>query len=121
MLLYLLLPPVHITTAQSDVIGRSATFVAAVTCSLDTSVDGRLRHHLAIRGQTQEAHEVYEGGGEVQLPSKFTGGVVEGERVVVVVEAFAWKKKKNYNEYINKKQNNPKIPNPTEETVEEKY
>lgn len=67
----------------------SATFVAAVARPLHAGEDGILRHPLAVSGQTQEAHEVYEGSGEVQLAAKLTGGVVEGECVMVVVKAFS--------------------------------
>lgn len=68
---------------------QSATFVADVACSLNASSDDILRHSLAVRGQTQEAHEVYEGCGEVELAAELTSGIVEGEGVMVVVEAFA--------------------------------
>ena len=71
----------------------SATFVAVVARSLHASHDNFLRHPLDVPGETHEAHEVYEGGGEVELAAELTCGVVEGERVVVVVEAFAWEKK----------------------------
>lgn len=67
----------------------SATLVAAVAAALHARTDHLLRHLLAVFGQTQEAHEVYEGGGEVELGAELAGGVVEGKRVMVVVEAFA--------------------------------
>lgn len=67
----------------------SATFVAAVAGPLHAAEDGVLGHPLAVPGQTQEAHEVYEGSGEVQLAAKLTGGVVKGECVMVVMEAFS--------------------------------
>lgn len=66
----------------------SATFVAAVTCSLYASPDCFLQHPFAVLGQTQEAHAVYKGSGEIELEAKLTGGVVKGECVMVVVEAF---------------------------------
>lgn len=69
---------------------QSATFVAHFTCSLNASNDNLLRHPLGVRGKTQEAHEVYEGGGEVEPAAELTGGVVEGERVMVVMEAFTY-------------------------------
>lgn len=68
----------------------SATFVAAVTRPLHAGEDGVLRHPLAISRQTQEAHKVYEGSGEVELASKLTGGIVKGECVMVVVKAFSY-------------------------------
>lgn len=68
----------------------SATFVAAVTRPLHAGADGVLRHPLAISRQTQEAHKVYEGSGEVELASKLTGGIVKGECVMVVVKAFSY-------------------------------
>lgn len=68
----------------------SATFVAAVTRPLHAGEDGVLRHPLAISRQTQEAHKIYEGCGEVELASKLTGGIVKGECVMVVVKAFSY-------------------------------
>lgn len=68
----------------------SATFVAAVTRPLHAGEDGVLQHPLAIPRQTQEAHKVYEGSGEVELASKLTGGVVKGECMMVVVKAFSY-------------------------------
>lgn len=67
----------------------SATFVAGITRSLNTGRNNFLGNPLGVRGQADEAHEVYEGGGEVELAAKLTGGVVEGECVMVVVEAFS--------------------------------
>lgn len=72
--------------------GDSATLVAAVPRSLDATVDHLLRRLPEVRGQAQEAHEVDEGRGEIELDAELAGGVVEGERVMVVVEAFAWKR-----------------------------
>lgn len=69
----------------------SATFVGAVARSLSASPDRFLLDPPQVRSQTQEAHGVYEGGGEVELAAELTGGVVEGEGVMVVVEAFTWK------------------------------
>lgn len=65
--------------------------MAAVTGSLGAGRDEVAGHPLAVLGQAQEAHEVYEGGGDVQLHAELTGGVVEGKGVVVVVEALTWK------------------------------
>lgn len=73
--------------------GDSATFVAAFTRPIHACSDNFLRHLFEVLGQTQEAHGVYEGRGEIELDSKLTGGVVERECVVVVVEAFPWKPK----------------------------
>lgn len=92
MLLYLLLRSVlvrHIVIScrvcsECD----SATLVAAVACSLYASSNRFLQHPLAVLGQTQEAHGVYKGGGEIELAAELAGGVVEGECVMVVVEAF---------------------------------
>lgn len=70
----------------------SATFVAAVTRPLFACNYHFLWHPLTVRGQTQEAHKVYKGSGEIELTAKLTGGVVKGECVMVVVEAFPWKK-----------------------------
>lgn len=72
----------------------SATFVAAVARSLHASNDRFLRHPLGVLGQTQVAHGVYKGSGEIELAAKLARGVVEGERVMVVVEAFPWKAKR---------------------------
>lgn len=69
----------------------SATFSAAIPCSLLACKYQLLWYALTVRGQTQEAHEVYEGSGEIEPAAELAGGVVEGECVVVVVEAFAWK------------------------------
>lgn len=80
--------PLH----RESVSGRhSATFVAAVARSLHAGGDRFFHHPPAVFGQAQEAHQVYEGGGEIELAAKLAGGVVEGERVVVVVKAFPWK------------------------------
>lgn len=68
----------------------SANLVAAVTCSLGAGQDEVAGHPLAVLGQAQKAHEVYEGSGDVHLNAELTGGVVKGEGVVVVVEALAW-------------------------------
>lgn len=90
MLLYLLLRSVLVRHVRYQLKSRydSATFVAAVARSLDARRDDFLRHLFGVLGQSEEAHGVYEGGGDVQLAAKLTGGVVEGECVVVVVEAF---------------------------------
>ena len=43
---------------------------------------------LPVRRQAQEAHEVDEAGGEIQLHAVLARGVVVWERVVVVVESL---------------------------------
>lgn len=92
MLLYLLLRSVwfdmSVSFAEFYSWCDSATFVAAITRSLNASNDQFLRNPLAVLGQAQEAHEVYKGSGEIELAAKLTGGVVKGECVMVVVEAF---------------------------------
>lgn len=45
-------------------------------------------HSLAVFGQAQEAHEVDETSGKVQLAAKLAGSIVIGERVVVVVKSL---------------------------------
>ena len=62
--------------------------MAAVARSLHAGKDHFFGNLLAIRGQTQEAHEVNEGSGEIELVAKLTAGIVKGECVVVVVVAF---------------------------------
>ena len=66
----------------------SATSDAAVTRPQNASGDDLLGHPLAVLGQTQEAHGVYEGSGEIELAAELAGGVVVGECVMVVVETF---------------------------------
>lgn len=72
--------------------GRSgrplAAPVAAVSGALDSSEDRLSGHALGVAGQAQETHEVDEAGGQIELPAVLAGGVVEGERVVVIMEAF---------------------------------
>lgn len=93
MLLYLLLRSVFVRHIgiNCEVCSRcdSATFVAAITRSLYTSSYRFLLNPLAVLGQAQKAHGIDEGGGEVELTAKFTGGIVEGECVMVVMEAFS--------------------------------
>lgn len=72
----------------AEFVTSSTTFVAAITRAPYASTDRFLRRHPAVLGQPQEAHEVYEGRGEIKLAAKFTGGIVKGECVMVVVEAF---------------------------------
>lgn len=68
--------------------------VASVSSALYSGRDQLAGHCLAVLGQPQEAHEVDEASGEVQLAAKLAGCVVIRERVVVVVESFACKIKK---------------------------
>lgn len=69
--------------------GPSA-IVAPIASPSFPSQDGLLGDLLAIAGQPQEAHEIDEGRGEVVVPAELAGGVIVGEGVVVIVEAFAW-------------------------------
>lgn len=62
--------------------------MAAVSGALYPGHDGLVGHSLAVRGQAQQAHEVDETSGEVQLAAKLAGRIVIGERVVVVVESL---------------------------------
>lgn len=71
-------------------VSELATAVAPVARALYPGLHCLMGDPLAVFGQTQAAHEVDEAGGEVQLAAKLTGGVVEGEGVVVVVESFTW-------------------------------
>lgn len=71
-------------TAVSSVI--LATAVAAVSGTLHASQDHIAGHPLAVLGQTQEAHQVDETCGEVELAAKLAGGVVVGKGVVIVVK-----------------------------------
>ena len=48
-------------------------------------------HSLAILGQAQEAHEVDETSGKVQLAAKLAGCIVIGKRVVVVMKSLTCK------------------------------
>jgi len=64
--------------------------VAAVSGALDSSEDRLSGHALGVAGQAKETHEVDETGGQIELPAVLTGGVVEGERMVVIMEAFTY-------------------------------
>lgn len=64
--------------------------MASVPCALYPRQDRLAGDPLAVLGQAQEAHEVDETGGEVKLAAELAGGVVVGERVVVVVESLTW-------------------------------
>lgn len=68
------------------------TPVAPVSSALHPGQDHLRGHFLAVLGQAQEAHEVDETSGKVQLAAKLTGRIVKGERVVVVVKSFSCKK-----------------------------
>lgn len=67
-----------------------ATAVAPVSGALYPSQHQPVGRSLAVRGEAQEAHEVDETSGKVQLAAKLAGCIVIGERVVVVVESFAY-------------------------------
>lgn len=71
-----------------------ATAVAPVSGALRPGQDGLAGHPLAVRRQAQVAHEVDETRGQVQLAAKLAGCVVVRERMVVVVESFAYKDRK---------------------------
>lgn len=67
-----------------------ATPVAAVTSALYSGHDHLVGHSLAVLGQAQEAHEVDETSGKVQLAAKLTGCIIIGECVVVIVKSFTY-------------------------------
>ncbi len=75
--------------------------VAAVSGALSSSEYGLFGHTLGISGQTKITHEVNETGGQIEFVAELAGGVVEGKRVVVVMEAFAWEIKPG-EDYSNK-------------------
>ena len=62
--------------------------MASVAGALYSGEDRLVGHSLAVLGQAQEAHEVDETRGNVQLAAKLAGCIVKGERVVVVVESL---------------------------------
>ena len=62
--------------------------MAPITCSLGPSQGHVFGHLLAVPGQSQATHKVYEGSGEVQLETKLASAIVEGKRVMVVVKAL---------------------------------
>lgn len=62
--------------------------MASVSSALYPRQDNLAGHLLAVLGQAQEAHEVDEAGGEVQLAAVLAGGVVVRESVVVVVKSL---------------------------------
>lgn len=66
-----------------------ATPVAGVAGALYPGQDHLVRRSLGVLGETQEAHQVDETGGEVQLAAELAGCVVVRERVVIVVESLA--------------------------------
>lgn len=70
----------------------SATF-AAISRSLNASSDQVFGNLFSVSGQTEEAHKVDEGSGEVDLAAKLACGVVKGKCVMVVVEALPCEKK----------------------------
>lgn len=65
--------------------------MASVSCALYSGLDRLAGHSLAILGQAQEAHEVDETSGKVQLAAKLAGCIVIWERVVIVVKSFTCK------------------------------
>lgn len=72
--------------------------MASVSGALYPGQDHLAGHPLAVLGQAQEAHEVDEAGGEVQLAAVLAGGVVVRERMVVVVKSLAWILKQEFEE-----------------------
>ncbi len=62
--------------------------MAAVSGALSSSEHSLFGHTLGISGQTKITHGVKETGGQVEFAAELAGGVVEGKRVVVVMEAF---------------------------------
>ena len=46
-------------------------------------------HLLAVVGKAKSEHGVNEQSCEIQFPAIFAGGIVTGEGVVVIVEAFS--------------------------------
>lgn len=54
-----------------------------------TIANHALRGGLQIIGLTNVGGEIDENGGHIEHPAKFTGGIVPGEGVMVVVKAFA--------------------------------
>lgn len=64
--------------------------MASVSCALYSGLDRLAGHSLAILGQAQEAHEVDETSGKVQLAAKLAGCIVIWERVVIVVKSFTY-------------------------------
>lgn len=64
--------------------------MAAVSGALSSSERSLFGHTLGISGQTKITHGVKETGGQVEFAAELAGGVVEGKRVVVVMEAFTW-------------------------------
>lgn len=73
--------------------GPSASLVAPVPSPNFPCQDRCLAYFLAVACQAEVAHEVNETCCEVPPPAVLAGGVVEGERVMVVVEAFPWGQK----------------------------
>lgn len=60
----------------------------SITCPLFAGLDHLHCGPLTVVSQAQVAHEVDEAGGGVVAQTELTGGVVEGEGVVKVVESF---------------------------------
>lgn len=59
----------------------------AISCLGFAGLHRLLGGPFVVGGKSQEAHEVNEPGGWVKISAKFTGRVVEGNGVVVIVEA----------------------------------
>ena len=68
--------------------GPLATSNARVARALYPGLHGFPGGPLPVRRQAQEAHEVDETGGEVQLHAVLARGIVVWERVVIVVESL---------------------------------
>lgn len=62
--------------------------MASIASALYSAQDHLTGDFLAVPGQAQEAHEVDETSGNVQLPAKLAGCIVKGERVMIVVKSF---------------------------------
>lgn len=76
-----------------------ATPVASVSRALYSGQDDLAGHAFAVLGEAQEAHEVDETSGKVQLAAKLAGCIVIGEGVVVVVESLTcWTQEKDVRE-----------------------
>lgn len=68
-----------------------ATSMASISRALYSGQDYFMGHSLTVLCQAQEAHEVDETSGKVQLAAKLTCCIVIGKRVVIVVKSLTWK------------------------------
>ena len=64
--------------------------MTAISSSLFPAEDSLMGHFLSVKNLSNDSHEVYEHGADVESfsPAQFTGGVILWEGVVVVVVAF---------------------------------